>query len=400
MSKNFSYVALQLLMSRCRRLVTNNRISDALELLDPVGIHSHDTEAVLYKAQLLINLKRFQEAENLLLDEIRFDNDNTSLQVFLGQLYQRLGRWDQCWSLTESTVFKQQKIMGCGPGDMPSSLNHIKAQGRRPRVLCYQDRGGLGDCIQFLRFLNHPCLQDVDLCLRVPAVLQDLVACNFPTATVQAAATGHVLESTRADFDIRCTFFSLPAALGLTQESQLRSDPYIHCDAAQAQCVRTKVRAPQDSLIMGFQWRGSDVSLGQGPGAERSIPLTCLDDFVPGSVSIVSLRKDTVPAEQQWMCHWGIIDVVDVIMDLAQTAAVISHLDFVVTIDTSTAHLAGAMGKPTYLLLPYSSAPIWLENRLDTPWYTSMQLIRQKTAGDWHDCAATLRILLRRDWGI
>lgn len=390
--------AFQLLIVRCERLIAKGAFKAALELLSQVGRTNHNPEVVIYKSWVLIDLKRFDEAESLLVEAIRFNPDNAVLQVFLGHLYLRLGRWNLCWPLMETRAYKQREIMGCGLGNMASVLQQIKNQGRRPRVLCYQNRGGLGDCIQFLRFLNDPCFQNVDLYLQVPDTLRSLVETSFPGTTVEPIRSA--VKTNTGDFDVQCPFFSLPAVLGLTEESQLHSDPYVRWEAKHTAAIKSRIRKDNDRLTMGLQWRGSAVVLRQGKASERSLSCTYFNDVLSNLVQSVSLRKETLPAEQQWLCENSILDVVDIMADLAQTAAVIAHLDFVITVDTCIAHLAGAMGKPLYLLLPYSSYQGWLESRTDTPWYPSAHLIRQESPGDWHSCVLKLRTLLRRDWGI
>jgi ADP-heptose:LPS heptosyltransferase len=109
----------------------------------------------------------------------------------------------------------------------------------------------------------------------------------------------------------------------------------------------------------------------------------------------VSLQKDIREADRAALAASGILDVSAELGDFADTAALISTLDLVIAVDTSVAHLAGALGKPTWVMVPFSPDFRWLLHREDSPWYPEMRLFRQSRAGDWDGVVARIGEALR-----
>jgi ADP-heptose:LPS heptosyltransferase len=111
---------------------------------------------------------------------------------------------------------------------------------------------------------------------------------------------------------------------------------------------------------------------------------------VPG-LDFVNVQKDVSEAQTEILRDHGVIQLGQEFADFADTAAVVAMLDLVIAVDTSVAHLAGAMGKPVALLVPFSPDFRWLLDRTDSPWYPSMRLFRQTAIGDWDGPLAKLR---------
>ena len=132
---------------------------------------------------------------------------------------------------------------------------------------------------------------------------------------------------------------------------------------------------------VGLCWAGNPDFAND---RHRSIPLECLAKLfgVPG-IDYVSLQKDVSPTQAALLEQHGISQLGRQFEDYADTAAVVAMLDLIIAVDTSVAHLAGAMGKVTALLLPFSPDWRWLLDRTDSPWYPSMRLFRQPAIGDW-----------------
>jgi ADP-heptose:LPS heptosyltransferase len=124
------------------------------------------------------------------------------------------------------------------------------------------------------------------------------------------------------------------------------------------------------------------------------MPVEMLSSIAERDDRIVSLRQECTDAEMQWLDRFGVARLDSLMQNFVDTAAVIENLDTVVTVDTSIAHLAGAMGKRTFVLIPYAAAWVWMEGRVDSPWYPSVTLIRQNAPDDWESCLATLATML------
>ncbi len=134
-------------------------------------------------------------------------------------------------------------------------------------------------------------------------------------------------------------------------------------------------------LRVGISWAGSSVHVNN---QHRSIPLERFATILAAAgVDFVSLQKDLSEAEAAMLRDRGVMPLGDEFEDFADTAAVVAMLDLVVAVDTSVAHLAGAMGKAVGILLPFSPDYRWMLDRTDSPWYPTMRLFRQPAFGDW-----------------
>jgi ADP-heptose:LPS heptosyltransferase len=126
------------------------------------------------------------------------------------------------------------------------------------------------------------------------------------------------------------------------------------------------------------------------------MPLRIMLDMLGRDAAVVSLQKDVPEPDRDALRQaTHVLDLSTELADLADTAAVISHLDLVVSVDTVAAHLAGALGKPVWVLLPAVAEWRWLPDREDSPWYPSARLFRQENAGDWASVASRVRDALR-----
>jgi hypothetical protein len=193
---------------------------------------------------------------------------------------------------------------------------------------------------------------------------------------------------------------SLPLAFGTTLVTIPCAVPYLRADPVRSAAWRARLATLRGRKI-GIVWAGS-ARLGGDPrtkslDARRSITLQQYAPLaaIPG-VSLISLQKGE-PATQAATPPEGLVlhNWVDELDDFADTAALIEALDLVISIDTSVVHLAGAMGKPVWVLNRYDQCWRWLQHRTDSPWYPSARLFQQQTPGDWsgviRDVAQALR---------
>jgi hypothetical protein len=192
---------------------------------------------------------------------------------------------------------------------------------------------------------------------------------------VTVVATGDPLPP----FEWHCPLMSLPAAFQTSIDSIPAQIPYLHVPA-EAKKNAASLAWPDDGLRVGLVWSGNPLF---PEDRLRSIPLS---GFAPmlalHGVRFFSLQ--TGPAASQ-LDEVGepITDLQAAIGDMADTTALIGKLDLVITVDTAVAHLAGALGKPTWVLLPFAPDWRWLMEREDSPWYPTMRLFRQRGFGEW-----------------
>lgn len=240
------------------------------------------------------------------------------------------------------------------------------------RILLHSEQG-LGDCLQFLRYVPMVQAAGGTVVLEVPASVQRLAA------LIPGVADLIVTGQPRPAFDWHCPLMSLPLAFGTESGTIPARVPYL----AIPQQAREQAAAlpwPAEGLRLGLVWAGNPTHIKD---RFRSIPLAQLSPlFNLKNVHLFSLQVGT-GNEQLTAINSPIVDLSTGITDLVDTAAFIAQLDLVVTVDTAVAHLAGALGKPFWLLLSKDADWRWQLEREDSPWYPTARLFRQKDLGDW-----------------
>ena len=249
-------------------------------------------------------------------------------------------------------------------------------------VFIYREQG-LGDTLQFCRYAQLLAERGARVVLEVQEPLYDVLQ-GLP-GVAQWVRSGEALPA----FDLHCPLLSLPLAFATREDSIPGRVPYVHADATkvahwQARLALSRTHAAQ--LRIGLVSTGSPTHVNDD---NRSLPLTQLLAAVPAGWQRVCLHKVLRDADAQTVQqHPEVLFFGDELHDFSDTAALVACLDVVLTVDTSVAHLAAAMGKPTYLLLPFAPDWRWLLQRSDSPWYPSVRLFRQQAPADWHGALA------------
>ncbi len=176
----------------------------------------------------------------------------------------------------------------------------------------------------------------------------------------------------------------MPHLLHTTLETIPANVPYLHADPARVAAWRGKLDAmlPRGMRRIGLTWTGRPTHPND---RRRSMPLARLAPLAAaGRASFVSLQKPMPPADLHAVAQFpGLADLSADLTDFGETAALIANLDLVITVDTAMGHLAGAMGRPVWIMLPKASDWRWLLDRSDSPWYPTARLFRQTTPGAW-----------------
>jgi ADP-heptose:LPS heptosyltransferase len=197
-------------------------------------------------------------------------------------------------------------------------------------------------------------------------------------------------------FDYHCPLLSLPLAFKTTLSSIPSTTPYVHADPTKLAYWTNKLGEPRRPRI-GLVWSGRAAHKND---RNRSIGLAALVRHLPAGFEYVSLQKDVRDSDKPVLeSNPHIRHLGTDLDDFTDTAALCELMDVVISVDTSVAHLSGALGKPTWVLLPYSPDWRWLLERDDSPWYPSVKLFRQPRVGDWGsvlDKVNTDMALLRR----
>jgi tetratricopeptide (TPR) repeat protein len=238
---------------------------------------------------------------------------------------------------------------------------------------------GFGDTIQFVRYAPLIAKRGAKVICEVQGELRSLLS-QFDC--VDVIAEGEPLPA----FDLHCPLLSLPLACG----TRLETIPAVAYLAASAErLARWRDRVPRDRPSVGFVWSGSRAHKND---ANRSIPLAKVVALLKDApVRCFSLQNELREADRETLAELPeLVHLGGELCDFADTAAVISQLDLVISVDTAVAHLAGALGKPVIILLPYAADFRWMRDRDYTPWYPTARLFRQPAFGDWDSVIARL----------
>jgi hypothetical protein len=248
-------------------------------------------------------------------------------------------------------------------------------------ILIYSDEG-LGDAIQFTRYVPVLAARGARVVLVVQESLQPLLS-TLPGLLHCFARSNTALP----EVDFRCPVMSLPLAFRTTLDTippPVRLSPPVDCVIAWQERL-----GPHDRLRVGLVWSGS---LGHPNDRERSIALRSLTTLLDADATFVSLQKDPRPDDGALLLkRTEIIDLTAHLTDFTETAALVSCLDLVVTVDTSIAHLAATMGCPTWIMLPHTPDYRWLLNRDDSPWYPAVRLFRQTESREYESVIERVR---------
>jgi hypothetical protein len=247
------------------------------------------------------------------------------------------------------------------------------------RILLHAEQG-LGDTLQFVRYAPMVAARGAKVILEVPAELRRLIENTMTTGAMQIVTRG----STLPDFDWHSPLLSLPLVFRTDLASIPAPIPYL---LTEPQLTREFAQhfsshSTNKNLRVGLVWSGSPRHTRD---RQRSIPLAQLSSLteIPGT-TFYSLQKGPAAKELLDMpIDMNLVDLSTHLNDFSDTAAAIANLDLLITVDTAVAHLAGALGKPVWILLTRNPDWRWLLDREDSPWYPAARLFRQRTAGDW-----------------
>jgi Flp pilus assembly protein TadD len=324
----------------------------------------------------LHDLRRLREADSAYREALRLRPDFADAHNNRAYSLLLAGRYAEGWEEYEWRW--KTKHMAGGSRGFSAPLWLGEPLGGRALLLHAEQ--GLGDTLQFCRYA--PLIAGAgNLIIEVQPPLKRLMA-SLPGA-IEVVARGEPLPA----FDLHCPLMSLPLALGAMLEAIPATVPYLAADPGDAAHWRTRL-APLAAPRVGLVWAGNS-HLGfpefAAVDARRSVSLAAMAPLaeVPG-VSFVSLQKGA-PSVQAADPPAGmaLTDFTADLDDFADTAALIDGLDLIISVDTSVAHLAGAMGKPVWVLNRHDTCWRWLLNRNDSPWYPTLRLFRQPAPGDW-----------------
>jgi tetratricopeptide (TPR) repeat protein len=383
--------------------VTCNNIGDALLWLgrDDEGLPWFDkalalkpdfVEVLLNKGFALLGVHRFKEASETYRRLLAVDPGNAKAAWQLAHLKLLTGDFESGWAEREARWkiadfsleyprFSQPKWLG-----KESTEESIGESIAGKTILVHVDEG-LGDTIQFARYLPLLAARGA----RVILVAQD-VLCPLLSGVSGVSACIPFSARSYPPFDMHCPLMSLPLAFGTTLVTIPPANYLPPIPPERIQAWETRL-GPRHRPRIGLVWSGNPK---QGNDRNRSMPLKTLTPLLAVDATFVSLQKDPRPDDAALLgARLEIVDLTADLTDFVETAALISSLDLVITVCTSVAHLAGTLGRPTWVMLPYLPDWRWLLDRPDSPWYPSVRLFRQDEARDYAGVVNVVRTELR-----
>ena len=362
-------------------------LNDALQSYDQaIAIDPNDPLAHNNRALLLQLLYRWDEAlaaydRALAINPGYADaHYNRSLTaLFLGDFASGWPDFEWRWQVA------QRANIGTLRGfTQPLWLGHLPIAGKR---LLIHSEQGLGDTLQFCRYASLAAALGATIILEIQPSLVSLVK-TLPGAS-QVIAKGSPLPA----FDYHCPLMSLPLAFKTTAATIPAPERYLHPNSekvAEWRATLSERRIPRVGLV----WSGNP---NNPIDPRRGIALSQWIPKLPPEFQYFRLQNDVRPADQAALDASQKIVSVGEFPSFESTAAFCECLDVVVCVDTSVTHLAGALGKRTWVLIPFVPDWRWMRGREDTPWYPNMKLYRQRTAGDWDEVLDRVAADLRRE---
>jgi len=291
----------------------------------------------------------------------------------------RTGHYEEGWREFEWRFEAQRRRLR----PMPNSLPRWKGEPLAGRTLLVCWEQGFGDSIHFARYIPMLASRGARVLLQVQTPLRRL----FQSLEGVAEFVETDANAVRADFQV--AMMSLPHLFGTTLDTLPHAVPYLRAPAG------TEPLLPPSTgrRRIGLAWSGSPA---QANNRFRSVPLAELAPLLAmPEIDWVSLQVGATDAEFAAVPESGrMIDPTRQLGDFAATAALMQELDLIITIDTSVAHLAGALARPVWLMLSHTCCWRYLLARSDSPWYPTARLFRQPSAGDWASVVSTIRAAL------
>jgi len=357
--------------------------------------------------------RRFEESEASYKEALRHTPDSARVHSNLGMLYYRMARLDDAEASFRRALeidpeytdaHFNQSLVTLHRGDFAAGWKQYEWRRKVPSHLRFQRHNdkpmwdgseapeatillhteqGLGDALQVIRYaplvrarvgrVIVECQPELLSLMRTAAGIDEVIARGAPVP----------------DTTFQIPLLSLPFIFGTDLHNIPNHVPYLQTPAERLESWRERLAQPEGGpLRVGLVWAGNP---GHSDDQARSCPPEALGALARckntgRGVVFYSLQKGHGAASVKWLPpELEVIDLGPDILDFADSAAILGHLDLLITVDTATAHLAGALGREVWTLLSYRGEWRWLLDRTDSPWYPSMKIFRQSTPGDWNE---------------
>jgi Tfp pilus assembly protein PilF len=332
---------------------------------DSAGAYFNMGNVLRQQGKVDASVNNFQEAVRLDPDYVEA-HWNLALSLLLaGNLREGWKEYEWRWKAKDAVSLQHNFVQPLWDG------SDITGK----RILLHTEQG-FGDTIQFVRYAPLVAQKGADVMVYCQKELASLLQ-NIE-GVKQVVAYGDPLPP----FDVHCHLLRLPLIFGTTLEDIPAQTPYLSADEALELEWKTRVGHDGAGLKVGLAWAGipgHKNDRNRSSSLKEFLPLAQVQDAV-----FYSLQKGAAAREAaDPPGGMKLLDYTEDLHDFSDTAALVRNLDLVISVDTAVAHLAGALAKPVWTLLPFAPDWRWLVDREDSPWYPSMRLFRQPSAGDW-----------------
>lgn len=331
------------------------------------------------RANALRELHRYDEALESYARALKAKPDYAEVHWNESLCRLLLGDFDLGWQKYEWRWKQAQSARAFRNFAQPLWLGETPLAGRT--ILLHAEHG-FGDTLQFCRYAPLVAAMGARVVLEVPPDLK--LVCQTLAGVDMLLDTSESLPA----FDFQTPLMSLPLAFGTRLDSIPAAVPYLHPDPVKVAAWQILL-GPRTKPRIGLVWSGSTQ---HGNDQNRSLAASLLDELVSDAAEFICLQKEFRNDDEKFVRQqFNVRTFGEQLRDFSDTAALVAALDLVITVDTSIAHLAGALGKPVWILLPFAPDFRWLLERTDSPWYPSARLFRQPGFGQWPSVLAELR---------
>jgi len=357
-------------LGRMEEAIASARRALALDP-DNLGAHSSLGQSLRILGRIDEALVHFEATIALTPDDGPRRFNRATCLLLAGDFENGWREYEWRWTLQDMAAFKRRV-------NRPPWLGREDIAGRT--ILLYSEQGH-GDTIQFCRYIPLVAALGARVVLGLSPLLRDLVAAMPGVSQV----IEHEAEAPQ--FDTHAPLLSLPHAFGTTLDTVPATVPYLTPPAGRLAAWRARL-GRRTAPRIGLAWSGNAEHKDD---RNRSIPLALMARIIGPGARWYCLQKELRPDDVHAFATGAIQFLGPELHDFSDTAALTSLMDLVISVDTAVLHLAGALGRPAWGLLPFAPDWRWMLDRTDSPWYPTMRLFRQPAPGDWHTVIAQVR---------